>query len=199
MSFTNLDVLEEYKQKGQSVIILSSHQFNWEWLLVSGSVSLPFPTDFVYQTVNNEFFDELALFSRTRFGAYPIKRDEVGRELIKRKNLQRGIAIIADQYPGLGKDKKYLATFLNQPTAFFQGANQIAILTQFPVVYAALRRRSRGYYTATFVKIGDPPFEKGDVSLIESYIRAVEENIRENPASWLWSHKRWKKRHLQED
>jgi Kdo2-lipid IVA lauroyltransferase/acyltransferase len=197
MRFNHLNIIERYKSLNQSVIILSSHQFNWEWLLTSGSFSLPLPVDFVYQPVNNSFFDRYALFCRTRFGAHAVRRDEVGKELIRRKNVQRCIAIIADQYPGLGKDKKYLTTFLNQSTAFFLGASQIAALTQYPVVYAFVRKVGRGFYEATFEEIGRPPYTKDNTALQEAYVGAVERNIVEEPSGWLWSHKRWKKRHME--
>jgi Kdo2-lipid IVA lauroyltransferase/acyltransferase len=196
MRFTNVDVIDEYKEKNSSVIILSSHQFNWEWMLVSAGLSLPLPIDFVYQTVSNSFFNDFSLTCRTRFGSYPVRREDVAREVVRRKGIQRTIAILADQYPGLGKDKKYLTTFLNQPTAFFQGANQLAVLTQVPVVFAAVTNVKRGYYEVAFERIAEPPFAKDDFTMIEKYIDAVEKNISENPSGWLWSHDRWKKRHL---
>lgn len=199
VTFLNTSILQQYKEEQKPVIILTSHTFNWEWMLTAGSFSIPFPIDFVYQPVNNSFFERYSLLCRTRFGAYPIKRDEVGRELIKRKNHLRAIAIVADQYPGRGKDKKYMTRFMNQETVFFQGANQIAIITQFPVVYASMKKTNRGFFEVTFEKIGDPPFAKDDVAMIETYIREVEKNIKSNPSSWLWSHNRWKKRHAKKN
>jgi Kdo2-lipid IVA lauroyltransferase/acyltransferase len=196
MNFVDTSVIRYYKDQGQSVIILSSHHFNWEWLLTSAGLSLPLPIDFVYQKVNNQFFNNYSLTCRTRFGAHAIEREEVGRDVIKRKNVQRTIAILADQYPGLGKHKKYLTTFMNQETAFFHGANQLAVLTQFPVVYAAVRKVRRGFYEVTFERIAEPPFTKDDYSMIDKYVRVVERNIKEKPTEWLWSHNRWKKRHL---
>jgi Kdo2-lipid IVA lauroyltransferase/acyltransferase len=196
MKFTNLNVIEDYKKQNRSVIILASHNFNWEWLLAAGNFSLPLPVDFVYQPVNNDFFDNYSLLCRTRFGAHAIKRDQVARELIKRKNTQRCIAIIADQYPGLKTDKRYPAHFLNQETVFFMGANQIASLTQYPVVFAEVKKIGRGFYEATFKKIAEPPYEKDDTTVIDMYIKILEENIVSDPSGWLWSHNRWKKRHL---
>ena len=122
--FKNADILERFKEENQSVLLLASHQFNWEWLLAHGSFVYGRPMDFVYQSVNSPFFDNLSFQIRTRFGSYPISRYDVARESIKRKNIVRGIAIIADQYPGLERDKKHFTTFLNQETVFFYGANQ---------------------------------------------------------------------------
>jgi len=196
MRFKDVSAIEKYKQQNQSVIILASHQFNWEWLLSSGNFNLPVPVDFVYQPQSSKFFNRFSLLCRSRFGAYGISRYTVARELIKRKNMLRAIAIVSDQYPGLKEDKKYQTRFLNQDTVFFLGAHQIATLTQYPVVYAQVKKIKRGYYEASFVEIAEPPYTKDDFTLIENYIKAVENIIRENPAGWLWSHNRWKKRHL---
>jgi Kdo2-lipid IVA lauroyltransferase/acyltransferase len=196
MIFRQPEVPEGFRQKQQSILFLASHQFNWEWLLVSASISFPMAIDFVYQPVKNKFFNNLSLQSRTGFGAHAIKRDEVAREVIKRKNVLRGIAIVADQYPGYGRDKKYVTQFLNQETAFFYGTNQLAILTQYPAMYYKIKKVSRGYYEASPVIVSTPPYEKTSDTVIESYVRVVESVIREHPAGWLWSHNRWKKRHL---
>lgn len=194
--FKNSSVLDQYKQQHQSVLLLASHQFNWEWLLASGNFNLPVAVDFVYQPVASNVVDRFLLACRTRFGAHPIKRNELAREIVKRKNIVRGVAIVADQYPGHRQDKKYLTTFLNQETAFFYGTNQLAMMTQYPIFYAEIRKQKRGYYEVTLVELAQPPYTKETDEIIERYVNAAEKIIQEYPSGWLWSHKRWKKRHL---
>lgn len=198
MVFANEEGILKYIRQNQSVIHMASHQFNWEWGLGSACMVFPAAMDFVYQSVHNKLFDELSLESRTRFGAYPVKRDEVARETVKRKNILRGIAIMADQYPGYGRDKKYHTKFLNQDTVFFYAANQLAVLVQCPVVYYEMKKIKRGYYKASIVEIAAPPYSKESEVVIENYVKAVEKNIREDPSGWLWSHNRWKTRHLKQ-
>ncbi|MEJ7643112.1 MAG: lysophospholipid acyltransferase family protein [Chryseolinea sp.] len=197
--FKNADICNQYISQGRSILNLASHHFNWEWLLTAGSFSLPGEMDFVYQPVHNKFFNRFSLLSRTRFGAYPIKRDGVARNIIKRKNVVRNIALVADQYPGYGHDKKFPIKFMDQETVFFYGSVQLALLTQYPVMYYAIRKLKRGYYEATIVELAKPPYDKDNKQILESYVREVEYLIREDPASWLWSHNRWKKRHIKAD
>lgn len=197
MVFNNTSLIDQYKVKGQSVIVLAAHQFNWEWMLASGSFNLPMDLDFVYQPQNNEFFNHFSLLSRCRFGAYGIRRDEVAREMVKRKDKLRLIAIVADQYPGYKKDKKHPVKFLHQDTVFFMGASQIAHLSQYPVLYAEIHKLRRGYYQVNFVHVAEPPYTKDDHSMIDRYAHAVESTIQQHPSGWLWSHNRWKTRHLE--
>lgn len=196
MKFTNAEVLENYAHQKKSILILASHQFNWEWVLGSGNLSLPSGLDYVYQPVKAKLTDRLLLACRTRFGAHAIKRNELAREVVKRRNLLRGIAIVADQYPGRKNDKRYITTFLGQETAFFYGTNQLAALTQYPVLYTDIRKVKRGYYEVTLVTLAEPPHSKDSNNIIDQYVQAAEKVIRNDPAGWLWSHNRWKKRHL---
>lgn len=196
MSFKHMEIIENHGKNNQSILFLASHQFNWEWLLATACFRFPMQIDFIYQPLNNNLFDRFSLECRTRFGGYAIKRDEVAREIIKRKGILRGIASVADQYPGLGRDKKYSARFLNQDTVFFFGTNQLGILTQYPVVFYEIRKIRRGFYEAWPVEIAVPPYGKESTDMIEKYVRAVENAVRKNPSGWLWSHNRWKKRHL---
>lgn len=196
--FKNVEAFDGYVKKNQPVLILASHQFNWEWLLASGNFSLSAPIDFVYQPVENKIVDRFLLTCRTRFGAYAIKRNELAREIVKRRNIVRGVAIVSDQYPGQKRDKKHLTTFLHQETAFFYGTHQLVSLTQYPVIYAAMKKIKRGYYEVSFVPLTEPPYEKENNIILERYVQAAEKVIREYPAGWLWSHNRWKKRHLKQ-
>lgn len=197
MSFEKPEVLQSFADNNQSILFLASHQFNWEWMLVSASLVFPFKIDFVYQPVQNEFFEKFTLLSRSRFGAYPIVRQDVARELVKRKDILRGVATVADQYPGYKKDKKYATTFLNQDTVFFLGTNSMAILSQYPVLYYSVRRVKRGYYVSSPHVIGLPPYDKSSTDIIENYVREVEKLIQAEPDGYLWSHNRWKKRHIE--
>lgn len=198
MKYINPELMGKYTATGQSVVLLSSHTFNWEWLLVAGSISLPAPVDFVYQPVKNSFFDSFILMARSRFGAYAVKRNELARELIKRKSIVRGIAVVADQYPGHGNDKRHQATFLGQDTVFFYGSQQMATLMQAPVLYAIVEKVERGFYTCRLALVGEPPYNKSDTFVIDNYAKVVEQAIYQQPEGWLWSHNRWKKRHLED-
>jgi KDO2-lipid IV(A) lauroyltransferase len=193
MVYRNPGLIREYTDHHRSVILFASHQFNWEWLLAAGCFSLGAQIDFVYQTQRNKLFDQFLLFCRTRFGAHPIQRDRVAREVTKRRMVVRGIAIVADQFPGIDTDKRYWTLFLHQDTAFFQAINQVALLTQYPAFYAAMKIVRRGFYEVELIKIGEPPYDKKTFHIVDNYARITQENIARNPENWLWSHKRWKR------
>jgi KDO2-lipid IV(A) lauroyltransferase len=196
--YKNPEIAQPFADRGQSIILLTSHQFNWEWLLTSGCLYLPFKVDFVYQKQSSKLFDNFSLESRTRFEAYPIERANVAREAIRRKNVLRGVAIMADQFPGHSHDKKYWTTFMNQDTAFFLGLGQLAYITQYPAIFYGVKKIKRGYYEAEGFVVSEPPYAKDSQQIVEDYVKATEKVIRQNPSGWLWSHNRWKRKREEE-
>ena len=193
MVFKNPELVNEYRLRGKSMLYLASHQFNWEWLVAASNLWLPFQADYVYQAQSSEFVNKFSLLTRGRFGSNAIKRAEVGRDLVRNKSLIRAVAIVADQFPGHGHDKRYWSTFLHQDTAFFEGVNNLALLMKQPVFFIKVNRKERGYYEMEFIKIGEPPYEENSFEVIENYIKETEKVIHADPAGWLWSHNRWKK------
>jgi len=194
MVYKNPEIVKEFADKNQSILLLTSHQFNWEWLLVSGCLYLPLGVDYVYQKQSSGTFDAFSMAGRNRFGAFPIERSQVGREIIKRRNILRGVAIMADQFPGHSSDKKHWTRFLNQNTAFFLGLSQVAYMTQYPAVFYGVRKIKRGYYEAEGFVVSMPPYEKNSQQIVDDYVKAAEKIINQYPAGWLWSHNRWKTR-----
>lgn len=191
--YVNPEVIEDEAKKGRSMIYLTSHQFNWEWLLAGVCLSTTPKLYYVYQAQSSQFFDRVINSVRQRFGATPIRKERVAREAIKKRDALYGLAMLSDQFPGIDSDKRYWTNFLNQQTAFFQGINQLPVMTQNPVIFFESRKIKRGYYECHLVKIAEPPYERHDFSIVNNYANATERVIREQPAGWLWSHDRWKK------
>jgi KDO2-lipid IV(A) lauroyltransferase len=192
LNFTNPELMQKFSQAGTSVFLITSHQFNWEWLIAAVSLLKTHPIHYVYQSQSNAFFDQFSNAIRQRFGAKGVKRDQVAREAIRLKKSLHGLAIVADQFPGYVQDKKYWSVFLNQETAFFQGVQQIAALTNDPVIYFSMRRVSRGHFECDLVPLAEPPYDKERLNVVEGFVRATERAIQNQPDGWLWSHNRWK-------
>jgi len=200
MVFLNAHEMKAYKDKGVSILMLASHTFNWEWLLVSGSLNLPMQVDFVYQPQASEFANKVSLATRTRFGAYAVEREKVGREAVKRKGMVRATATVADQFPGHHNHRRYWTQFMGRPTAFFHGIAQLAVLLKSPTFFCEIVRRGRGRYDVTLKKIADAPSNETDsLMMLERYVKETERMIHAQPDNWLWSHNRWKNIDAPED
>jgi KDO2-lipid IV(A) lauroyltransferase len=191
--FVNTAEIRLEKEKGASVLLLASHLFNWEWLLAAGCLELPMEVDFVYQPQASSLADKLSLAMRTRFGGRPVAREKVGRDAVKRREVVRATATVADQFPGHFNHRRYWATFLGQRTAFFHGIAQLAVLMRCPVYYCEMIRKTRGHYEVRFKKVADVPTTEDEaLRIIDAYAVLSEQTITRDPSNWLWSHNRWK-------
>ena len=192
VTFLNTEILDNYLRDGKSVVIMATHQFNWEWMLLAGCLQFKTPIDAIYMPVSNKKVEEFVLKVRSRFGGAPIPKDETLPTVVKRIKEQRIIALVADQIPAKDNQNKYWTTFLHQDTAFYMGAESLPKITKLPVVFMAIRKVKRGYYEVTLEKIAEPPYEYQAEEILPVYVRKTEKLISSDPAGWLWSHRRWK-------
>ncbi|MCU0429303.1 MAG: lysophospholipid acyltransferase family protein [Cytophagaceae bacterium] len=188
--FKNLDLYLGIMQGGESVLVLTGHQCNWEWLLLGASTTHEFPIDAVYKPLHSPSMDAWFIQLRSKFGASPLAMKDVFRSVIRNKGQVRCMAMVADQTPPHGEIQLFLP-FLNQNTAFFVGADKIVRHTQIPVLIAYMHRLGRGKYEVEFELLKRPPFEQEN-ELITLYANALEKDLKKYPSDWLWSHKRWK-------
>ncbi|GAB4335492.1 MAG: lysophospholipid acyltransferase family protein [Flammeovirgaceae bacterium] len=191
VSAKGVEIMENYYAQKKSIIALASHQANWEWLLLGGCLQLSSPIDAVYKPLANKLFDDLMLKIRSKFGGRPIAMKQIFREIIRRKGEIRTFALVSDQSPA-SWEAKIWKPFFGKETPFFVGPQKIAQATQYPVVFAGIRRLKRGYYEIEFSPLAEPPYSSDGWEVIEKFSQKTEQYIRENPSEWLWSHKRWK-------
>ncbi len=189
--FRDLPLIEDAYARQQSVILLTTHQGNWEWLLLAGCLALRHPVDAVYKPLSNPNVDRLMRLARARFGGQPIAKERVLREVLRRRHQTRAIAMVADQTPA-GGTARYWVDFLHQKTGFYRAVEQLPKAVNYPVFFVRMKRRRRGYYEAKFIPLGTPPYDKDSLTILPRYAQEAQRMIEEQPANWLWSHKRWK-------
>jgi Kdo2-lipid IVA lauroyltransferase/acyltransferase len=190
VELANPEVLAPFVAQRQSVLFLTCHQGNWEWLLHAVGDHMGCPIDVVYKTLHDGTFDDFMFECRARSGK-PIAFKDAGREILRRRREFRGFAMLADQAP-FKRDKRYWHDFFGRPGSFYLGPQKIAEATQYPTIYVSMTKLRRGYYRAHFEVLAQPPIAKGGFAVLDSYIGALERSIRAQPETWFWSNRKWK-------
>jgi len=191
MQIVNLDVARHYLDAGQSLMFVTSHLGNWEWLLQGVTLQLGYPVDAAYKPLHDPWAERLMLKVRSRFGARLVPAKELLADFLKRRGIVRAIAMNADQAP-VSTDKRYWTRFLGQDTAFYIGAEQIARATRLPILYVGVRRIRRGYYEVELKTLWDGREVAAPNAVTERYARTCEVDVLKRPADWLWSYRRWR-------
>ena len=187
----NLSLAHEYLAAGRSLMFVTSHLCNWEWLLQGMSAQLGYPIDAAYKPLHDAWAERLMLGLRSRFGARLVPAKELLADFLRRRAVVRVLAMNADQAP-VSTDKRYWTQFLGQDTAFYVGLEQIARATRLPVMYVVMRRVQRGYYDVDLQLLWDGREAASPNAITERYARACEIDVLKSPADWLWSYRRWR-------
>lgn len=183
-----------YLGNGQSTVGIAGHYCNWEWTGVVIQVYMNRQTIGVYHPLSNKNFDKLMLKLRSRFGGDLVPMNQLFKHILLRKQQNKAmmVGLIADQSPP--PEGAYWTTFLNQDTAVFNGPEKIAKKFNYPAVYLGVKKIRRGYYEYTTEVLAAEPQKMADGELSEIHTNYLEARIKEEPAYWLWSHRRWKHR-----
>jgi KDO2-lipid IV(A) lauroyltransferase len=193
VEIVNPELVSEASQGfSQPVIILTIHQGNWEWMLHGLSLALDRPLDPVYKPLHSPGADRFMREVRGRFGSRPLPMGKATRDILKRRREFRLLVMVADQSP-IRRERSHWTQFMGGEAAFYLGAETIARATEYPVLFAQCRRRHRGHYQVQLHELARPPYDNNEHSLTERYVRMAERAIREEPESWLWSNRRWKR------
>ncbi len=189
----NPEVVNRFYDEGKSVILMSSHYNNWEWMILSLPMQFKHAGVGVGKANSNKVFEMLINRARTRYGTVVVFADHV-RELFQDRELNRKpttYMMLSDQSPN-NMNKSYKTLFLNQPSGMIYGAEYFARKYDIPVVYYEVIKEKIGHYKIVNQLITDKPTTLGNGEIIKQYTRLLEETIRRQPEFWLWSHRRWK-------
>ena len=181
----------ELIKEGKNLSIVFGHFYNWEWLVAAVPVYSPIKIFGIYKPLTNKTFDKMFYDMRSKHGIIPFPMQTAMRSIIKDSKDQFGIVIIADQTPS-NTDSSYWATFLNQPTPIFLGTEKISEHFNNALLFVDVNRVKRGYIEIEFVVLAEDIKGMKEYEITELHTRHLEKRIIENPAYWLWSHKRWK-------
>lgn len=189
--FKNKAQVQEYLDRGESVLICAAHYGNWEWGTLG--IGLNFSADHypIYKPLTNPTFDTWFKKVRSKFGNRLIAMRQTMRALQASKGKPSIFSFGNDQAPS--KDEShYWTSFMHQASSVQLGIEKIAKRTNQPIFYFKVNVLKRGFYTVDCVPLCLNPAETAEFEITEMHTRFLEEIIRAKPEYWLWSHKRWK-------
>lgn len=188
----NPEIMDQLYQKGKSVLLVSGHYNNWEWLITGQSLLFKHKAVGIGMPMSSKFWDKKVNQRRSRFGMIILHSKNVRSEFEAMHGQIFATLTLADQSPG-DSTKAYWMNFLNQPTAVAFGCEQLAHQHDQAVVFFILKKVKRGYYEMELTLITENPTHENWGFISEAHTHLLEKEIIANPSRWLWSHKRWKR------
>lgn len=189
----NPEELQKHVDQGKSPIVVTSHYGNWEMAIHGVCLQFTFPALIIYKPLSNQTFDDAFSAIRERFGAVMVPMKKTLRYVLNYRDTPHVSIYVSDQSPTPAESNFHMP-FLNQPTFVYTGPEKMASKLQSPVVFCEIIHVKRGYYEAHLTTIADNPKDFEEFEITRLHNRLAEEIIQKNPAFWLWSHKRWKRK-----
>lgn len=189
---SNVEVLNDLYATGQNVQIMAGHFFNWEFANWGVSKYGKYPFIAVYMPLSNPYFNKLVLSMRQRYGSIMVPATNFRAHFQKyATNSHYAMALAADQNPG-NPVSAYWLPFFGKMTPFVKGPEKGAKLNNTAQVLVHFYPTKRGHYHMQYEVMTTSPnnFKEGQLTAL--YVKTLEEKIKQNPANYLWSHKRWK-------
>lgn len=168
--------------KDVDLFLTLGHFGNWELLNIIPLFDSR-PIYAIYKKQSSKVADFLSHKMRCRFGVKLLESKEAARFILSNQTPSIYI-FIADQSPA--STSKVKLQFLNQQTIAFEGIERLAINKNAQILYTEIAPIKLGVYHISFQKI----FDRKDI--VSSFFKNLELSIKNNPSSWLWSHRRWK-------
>lgn len=190
--FTNLEVLKKYETNHQSIMIVLGHYANWEWVMSLGNY-IKHEGFGVYTPLANKHIDKIIRKIRLRHNGHLISKYDTVRTMLRHRAEKRLAlyGLISDQSPQV-QHAHYWTQFLGINVPVYAGAEIMAKKFDAAVVFMYVEKRKRGFYEVHFKEISDNPKELPNYEITERYNRILEQQIRNEPAYYLWTHNRFK-------
>jgi len=192
--FTNVEEIHKLEKANKSIVAMCSHYASWEWIFILERY-INHRGYAIYKRLANKYFDRLVKRIRARYNSYLITTKETFTVLADTK--ARGEltfnGFASDQSPRAEKAFHW-NEFLGIKVPVHTGAEALAKKLDMAVVFFKVKKVKRGYYETTFKTITQSPNDYKDYEITDMFISYIEEQIRDIPEYYLWTHKRWKHR-----
>ncbi len=192
IKFNQIEEFLKYYEEGRSLIFFGMHYNNWEWSSFTANkiihdVILP------YNPIRgNQAFERFITHIRCRWGAKTVPVNRSSRIVLKFGEIDKPTAIWLGADQAAPANSKFWTLFFNREAPFFSGPERIAHISNQPVFLHVTKKVKRGKYEVDFIPLFDKPKEVNPKDILLTYIRKIEEIVSEEPAYYLWSHRRWK-------
>lgn len=180
-----LDVLDS----GQGAIMIGAHVGNWE-------IGTPFFNDYskkmnvVMYDAEHQKIKEILKKNRQQqsYKIIPVNEDNLAHifKITKALDKKEYVCFQGDRF--LNTDKLLTCTFMGQEAAFPIGPFLLASRLKVPVVFYFAMREAKQTYHFHFIqaeKVARTKEKRAEQALLEQYVNALENIIRQYPEQWF--------------
>jgi KDO2-lipid IV(A) lauroyltransferase len=179
---------------GRGVLVFSAHIGNWE--IGSSVISKAGTFSVIARALDNRRLDRALLRFREGMGAQVIYKQQAAKKVLQAIRNREIVAILVDQ--NVLRKEAVFVDFFGRPAGTTPALGAFHLRTGAPLLPVFCLPAAGGRYRLRILPpVAFVPGEDvgADVLKITGICtKIIETEIREDPASWLWVHDRWRSR-----
>jgi KDO2-lipid IV(A) lauroyltransferase len=190
-----LDVLRECLKKNKGIFFLTAHFGNWEIMGLFHGYLGTCPLSSIVRRLDNPYLDKSTKEFRTLSGNKIFYRDESPLKIVRELKNNGSVAVMMDQNTAKGG---IFVDFFGKKAATPRSLALLSYRSGTPILPLFCYPTGKGTYRIEygpemkFEKTGNKDYDI--LQWTQQCQLFIEKNIRENPASWMCGHRRWKTR-----
>jgi KDO2-lipid IV(A) lauroyltransferase len=180
-------------KKGKGTLIITGHCGNWELNALAAAANVT-KIHVVARPVNNPYLNRFVERTRRKYGNNVIYKKGALKKILFALSKNETVAILMDQ--SVVSSEGVMADFLGKKDYTMKTPAVIAMKTGSPVLPAFIRRAGEGHIIEVGGEVALDRSDSSEKAVHDNTVKlseCIEEYIKQNPAEWLWMHRRWKR------
>ena len=192
---SGLEILKDCLKKNKGIFFLTAHYGNWEIMgLFHGYLGIC-PLASIVRKLDNPYLDKATKNFRPLSGNKIFYRDESPLKFVRELKNNGSVAVMMDQNTAKGG---VFVDFFGKKAATPRSLALLSYRFGTPVLPLFCYPTDKGTYRIEYgpeIQLEKSGNKKNDLlKWTQNYQLFIEKIIRENPASWMCGHRRWKTR-----
>ena len=193
MHIYNYDAIRTSMDKGRGLILLAPHTGNF--LMGASFLAQDYPVSVMIRPSRNKKFQEVMQQCLDSMGFESIDRVGGVNQAVRALRNKRILVIALDQH---ASGHGVWVNFFGKEASTYRTPATLALRYNCPVILGCLNRNEDGCHEGwvgnalELIRTGDA--EKDILLNTEMFNREIEKAILSVPETWMWMHKRWKKK-----
>ncbi|MBN2430553.1 MAG: lysophospholipid acyltransferase family protein [Acidobacteria bacterium] len=195
--FAGAEHFQQAKEQNRPVLFLTAHLGFWELMAFCHGV-VARRVHFIVRNLNQPGLDELLCRYRSLTGNVAIPKQNALRQVLRTLGRGEDVGILIDQ--NVQAKEGIFVDFFGKAASFTPGFALVALKSDAVILPSFMVHNPRGQARYTFHYLPEMPLEKtGDLETdirrnTQRFARTLEEAVRRWPEHWLWGHRRWRTR-----
>lgn len=193
VSFENREFIDQAREQGRPIILISAHFGNWELGATTFATQI-MPTVSIHKKLNNPWFNRYLMSSRTRLNMDMVEKHGAVRHLTRALKNGQVISLMIDQ--NINPRESIIVDFFGKRVTQTSAPAFLARKYDAVIIPVFIHTQDEKRYVVRFetpLEVEKTDDANADIlRTTQAQSNVLERIVRAEPKFWFWCHRRWK-------